>query len=133
MERFEMSEKYMTGIKSVDEEHTKFLDMINELYDALEKGNSAELKKIFFELATYADTHFSNEEVIFTSAEYPDAAEHMRIHGEFRGKLRDLVISVKNGNSRINLDLLLFMKDWLFNHILGTDMKFAWWLKRNRK
>ena len=78
-------------------------------------------------LDSYVNTHFSHEEVLHDELNYVDMEEHKRIHDGFRDKVK-LLIKQHENSEITNLDLIemnLFVKNWLFNHIMVEDKKFG--------
>ena len=70
-------EKYSVGIKEIDNQHKQLIDMINELNDAmLAKRGKEVLMSVLNKLAAYCVTHFTNEEKMMSTHDYPDFAEH---------------------------------------------------------
>jgi hemerythrin-like metal-binding protein len=117
---------YDTHIKSIDEQHRKLVDMINDLENA--RGTENEYKlvgELFFKLVDYTQNHFSQEENLMSSANYPKLKEHQGQHKEFVNKIVDMLKSIKDGNVNINDKLNIFLMKWLINHILGYDKEFA--------
>jgi hypothetical protein len=58
-------QKYNTGIKEIDTQHKRLVDIINELYDARHSQSSqAVLNVILSRLIDYAEYHFDFEEAI---------------------------------------------------------------------
>ena len=106
------------------------------LYSAM-KHNSAkdELATIMQHLREYTASHFSTEEQLFEHSAYPHTREHKEVHRRFVAKLEEFESQIKNGTTTVSMDLLAFLKDWLINHIQGTDPGYVSYLKghgRNR-
>jgi hemerythrin len=51
---------------------------------------------------------------------------------EFVEKARELHAPLLAGKFTVSLDLLRFLKNWLSEHILGTDQKYAPYLNEQR-
>jgi hemerythrin len=52
-------------------------------------------------------------------------AEHRTEHQQFAKEAADLMSRAENGSLIMTITILAFLKDWLNNHILGTDMKYV--------
>lgn len=126
----EWREIYEIGFTKIDEQHTKLISIINELYEARKSGTSqAIIEKTLDELVDYTHYHFSVEEELFTRYNYPQATEHKAEHDSFILHIKEFQKESKTGNIILSLKTLDFLKDWTITHILGTDKEFGDFVK----
>ncbi|BAH77147.1 bacteriohemerythrin [Solidesulfovibrio magneticus] len=115
-----------TGVKFVDEQHRKLVDMINNLYKAMQTGQGkAVVEKLLDDLANYTVYHFDAEEKIFHKLHYSETAGHIKIHEELKSKVMSFINEYKSGSKNISMDLMNFLKNWLENHICKTDKRYV--------
>jgi hemerythrin-like metal-binding protein len=118
------------GISVIDEQHKQWLQTLNNFHAALQKGAaqmfvSDTLQALF----DYTQYHFSEEENLFRQYSYPQAKSHMAEHKEFIEKLNLLQEDFKKSNLLLSLKTMEALKDWLINHILGTDKEYSEYFK----
>jgi len=122
----EWNDKLLTGVKECDEQHKKLVNLINELYEAMKQGKGKEIiDKILNELASYADYHFSTEEKLMTKYGYPELSIHKKEHESFKKKVKEFVERKAKGEVTLSVEIMNFLKDWLFHHIMETDKKYG--------
>lgn len=132
---FNWSDVFLTGIDSVDAQHHRLVDLINNLaacvFDAGNDGN-AELAETREALADYARVHFADEELLMQQAgmdsRFIDAqkAEHQTFTEEMGSLGPDLSEEALQAN-------LKYLVSWLAHHILGIDQSMARQLQEIRK
>lgn len=126
MALMEWSDKLSVGVKELDEQHKKLIGMINDLHDAMKTGKAKDVTgNILAGLIDYVSTHFANEERLFRTHAYPDYMQHKAEHDRLTQKVIESKRQFDAGTLMINIDLMNFLKDWLQNHILGTDKKYG--------
>ncbi|MBU0484036.1 MAG: bacteriohemerythrin [Proteobacteria bacterium] len=127
---FVWKDDYSVNIKEIDTQHKKLIDMINELHEAMsERRGKDVLNDILAKLANYTVSHFSTEERIMRTNDYPAYQEHREKHEKMTAKVLALQNEVKTGKGTITLEVMNFLKNWLDKHILGTDKQYAPFLK----
>ena len=118
--------QFETGIKSIDEQHEKFVKMMNQL---LGSGYSAdrpqEILDVIKKLNDYAGYHFSFEEKIFEDNGYSESELHKEQHRVFAERLKKYERDASQGNPPKASALFAEMKGWLIQHISQEDMKGA--------
>lgn len=120
------SENLSVNIKEIDEQHKKLVSMINELHDAMRSGKGKDvLEKIFKGLSQYVGTHFATEEKYMSTHNYPGYLSHKAEHTKLTQRVLDLQRQFEQGTPVLTVELLNFLKDWLQNHIIGTDKKYG--------
>lgn len=120
-------EKLKTGISSIDVEHKRLVKLTNELSVAIMDGEGREqLRIVFDKLIDYTATHFTNEEALLNKYKYPGLEEHIEEHHRLTQSVLDLH---RETNLRFAGNIVEFLEAWLFDHILGTDMQYAKFLK----
>ncbi len=123
---FEWSPRYALGDDRLDGEHRNFFRLLEELHRAVEAGRGEEvLKKLHAALREYARVHFRDEEAWLAQAGYPGLQQQIREHGSFLHQLKDLPVAGPGAPAA-----LAFMRQWLVEHILGTDQQFVAWRVR---
>jgi methyl-accepting chemotaxis protein/hemerythrin len=123
-------DSYSTGVDKFDKQHQKLMDLVNNLFRAMQQGQSnAVLAGILNELAEYTDFHFKSEEEAFEKFGYPDTNEHKKIHADLVNKVMDFIKQFQNGNAAVDFNLLSFLQDWLNIHIKVEDKKYGDFLK----
>lgn len=123
---FNWSDNLSVGVQSLDYQHKKLIGILNELYDAMKAGVTGDdLQSILSKLSEYTQTHFSEEEKVLLSQDYPDFESHHSQHAEFINKIEDLRRQLESGRTAISLDLGTFLKNWLSLHIMGTDKRYT--------
>ena len=123
-------EAYDVNIAQIDQQHKKLVDLINALNEAMAKGRAKDvLNKILNELVAYCASHFKLEEQIMQVNGYPEYDEHKDKHDKMTAKVLSLKKEVAAGKKLISLDVMKFLEQWLDKHILGTDQKYAPFLK----
>ncbi len=128
---FPWTDAYSTGIREVDTQHRKLVELLNELYEAMYVGQGREaLGLILSGLLQYTRTHFRTEERLMQSHGFPEYPEHREIHEKMAARVMDLQTAFEQNRISNPIQISNFLKDWLQKHILGTDMKYAEFLKR---
>ncbi len=123
------NKKYKVGITEFDEQHKIIIALINKLYDAMKEGDGkVVLKDILNELIAYTKYHFENEEKYFVKFDYPGKAEHVKEHNDLRKSVSDLKKRSDELKPVFTMELMTFLKQWLLNHIQGTDKKYGSYL-----
>jgi len=118
--------QYSVGHAEIDQQHRKLVDMINDLHDSMKLGGKPEdLKRILGDLVHYTRYHFSHEEKLMERAGYADLANHKRVHRAMVEQVERLRREVDSSRTGFSIKLMGFLKNWLTDHILGTDQKYA--------
>lgn len=133
MAQIEWKESYEIGVPSVDEQHRKLVAITNQLYEAHhnQTGNLI-IHDILEQLVIYTKEHFTDEEKNFDFG-YQDAEKHRKEHREFVAELDSLLTDARRKNLMIPYKTLDFLKDWLINHILGTDKELGYYLRKKTR
>ncbi len=122
--------QYVLGIKDIDNEHQKLVNMINDLYEAMSQGKGDDvLGRVLGGLVNYCATHFATEEKYMQKCGYEDFAEHKRIHDGLTSKVKSLFNDFNSGKAKMSLSVTTFLKDWLNKHILQTDKNYVQCMK----
>lgn len=123
---FVWDDKYCTGIDEIDRDHKGLVDLINDLYEAMQDGSGgALLLPIFSALKRYTENHFHKEERYMIECEAPDQSKHFQEHKRMAETLADLESRHRHGEAAISLQTLTFLRDWLKNHICVVDQAMA--------
>jgi hemerythrin-like metal-binding protein len=114
---------YTVNHPVLDAEHKQIIEYVNELYVAMNSPMDSEAKKRVLErLVQYTQTHFDHEEKFMREVDYPDLAVHKALHDDMRRRTIGLRTHLTSVTAR---DVLVFLKDWLLDHIQGEDKKYA--------
>ncbi len=126
MPLMEWSEKLSTHIPSIDRQHKAILRYINDLHDGIENGTvKSILDSTLDGLVGYTRTHFAYEEMLFKRYDYDRQVEHLKVHERMVDKISNYRDRYKKGETELGPELLEFLKDWLYHHILEEDMAYT--------
>ncbi len=126
MALIDWNDTYSVDVTEIDQQHKKLVSIINELNTAMKERKAAEtMGKTIDELIDYTVTHFIVEEKYFDKFNYPETVSHKKEHDDFINKIKDVKKSFDKGSLMLSIDIMNFLKDWLINHIQGTDKKYS--------
>lgn len=123
---FAFSDKYLTGISLVDEEHKTLFEIIgqaNELIRAeLLHDKFDEIVTILDRLHDYTVEHFNDEEAYMERMGYSRIDTQKRAHEVFVEKLEEIDLDeVDENQQQYLIQLMDFLLSWLINHIMKAD------------
>lgn len=122
---FEWDNSIALGIKTIDEQHKALFGWINTLNEAIRSGDGSEaVGDVIWKLITYVTEHFSEEERLMLSCNYPGLPAHRKEHDQFVLRLREIQVNFIDGHE-MGKNILDFMVDWLVCHIKGTDQGYS--------
>lgn len=126
------SSRLALSIDVIDNHHKELVRMINQLHKAMrmQKG-TGKVAEILGALLDYTVFHFGFEEQLFDRFGYPETAGHKKIHQKLIGQIADFKDDLRAGKSTVTMELMDFLKDWLKEHILKTDMAYVPFMKEN--
>lgn len=132
MELVKWDKSFSVNVLRFDEEHKNIILIINRLNAAIQKNNEREkVSDALNEMTSYARNHFKTEEDYMRRFGYPEYELHKEEHREFIKTTVGFCKSVMNGNGNIAFDLLEYLKQWLANHIQGTDKRYTECFNKN--
>jgi len=118
------------GVTQFDDEHKELINIINMLNTAIISDDpKSHLEKILSNLAKYTRIHFSHEEELMEKHGYPDYQAHRQEHDALTSQVTDYISRLTEGKTSFSLDLMSFLRDWLVNHINGSDKKYSAFFK----
>ncbi len=113
----------------LDEQHQKWIAILNELHQALisdDVGNLQSISQTTLDaMMNYVRYHFSTEEDFLTAINYPELAAHKKIHDKFYVQIKELRNDVHAGVKVLNSEIMKTLTNWLQAHILQEDMKYS--------
>lgn len=123
---FTWDNKYSVSVSEMDNQHKKLIDIINNLYDAMQQGQTGTaLSRIIGDLLSYTRQHFSAEERIMQQHDYPKFAAQKKEHDFFIEKVKKYQDDLNSGKTSFSVDMSVFLKNWLVNHISVVDKEYG--------
>ena len=114
------------GIPEMDEQHKRWINIINELHESLMNslGTNA-LAKTFQDVIEYTAYHFDEEEKLMQQINYPDYLSHKAVHLSFTDKINKLRDEFMTGEVVLRTEIMGILKTWLTDHIMSMDKEYA--------
>ena len=126
---FVWKDAFCLGLPGVDAEHQQFFEIMNRCALAARQGASpVTVQALLQELATYAGHHFRNEEAELDRVGYPELEAQRSEHRRFEQEL-ERIRSLEHPSV---LAALSFARDWLLQHVTGTDRRYVAWITKER-
>jgi hemerythrin len=123
---FPWSDAYSVQIGIVDAQHKNLVNIVNELHQALARGQGKQqLGRFLSSLIKYTQVHFKTEENLMQSHRYPDYMRHKSEHDHLTEAVLDFQGKFLRNEVGLTIEVMDFLKDWLTKHILGTDKKYT--------
>jgi hemerythrin len=114
------------SINSIDEQHKKLVDMINDFYDNIQnRSNKENIMLLIKGMKEYAKVHFTFEERYMQQFNYSDYELHKKEHQLFIEKVDSLEEKYLEGKLILSFEITNFLKDWIKNHIQDVDKKYT--------
>ncbi len=125
----EWKNEYSVGIDSIDRQHKKLLNLINQLQTAVDYSTGEEFERdALNELVNYTKTHFSYEEDLLKKNNYPDFEAHKKQHENMVKHVEEVLAEYEKDRDTAMSNAANYLKGWLVNHINGTDKKYSHFL-----
>jgi two-component system NtrC family sensor kinase len=129
MEAFVWDQRFVTGLETVDSQHHRLVEIINEVGDMLMSSTAAtegKLQTLFKQLADYAHYHFADEERLMKEfgLDHRHTDAHILHHHQFIEQVGSMW---RARESMVNPAEVVhgFLASWLTFHILGEDQAMA--------
>jgi hemerythrin len=125
--------KYSVDVSMIDDEHKKFVDIINKATHAQKYNNRrpSAISEVLIEITTYALRHFRTEETYMINCKYSDYKSHKDEHNRFSKTIPNYWQELADNNFKVIDTILEHLNWWLTNHIQGTDKKYIDCFKEN--
>lgn len=126
MSLLQWKEEYNTGIQKMDEQHKKWMSIINQFYDQLQKREMHDnLGELLYKAIDYTNFHFSEEEKMMETYHFSGLEQQKKEHAEIRSKLSEMEKRYKEGRLDISLPVTSEMKSWFNRHISKLDNEYG--------
>ena len=122
----EWMDEYSVGIDSIDRQHKKLIALINSLQTAINYSAGAEYEQEALDaLVDYTKTHFGYEEDLMQKNGYPDFTTHRAEHELMISRVEQVLSEYRRNPETAMQNAVDFLRDWLINHINGTDKQYS--------
>jgi len=126
MAYLDWKDEFSVGIAEMDTQHKRWIEIINELHDAMKNGQTLKvLSSVLKKMTDYIVVHFKAEEALLEKNNYPDLAKHRKIHEKYALEIHGLVDQFVKGKVLMSLEIMDSLKNWLTNHIKMSDKEYG--------
>ena len=116
------------GVKLIDNQHEKLVNLTNNLYIACCEGKET-ADQCFIETARetvkYVNYHFSTEEQMMLFLMYPHYQTHKKEHEKFIREILCQTQMFTEHKALVPNRFVQFLKDWVLSHIAVCDKALA--------
>lgn len=121
-------DEYATGIKTVDAQHKRLFQMVEDLHQALQSGlRPMAVETLLTALDEYKTRHFLLEEKYMMESDYPGIEEQQLAHSLFSQQIAGFFeeFNTKGLTPALIIELKRELHFWLENHVTGLDRVFG--------
>lgn len=128
---YEWKDQYCIGNDEIDAQHRTIFTICNRIENVLKDRDDKRNKRVAVEgvkyLKAYTMQHFENEERMQREIGYKDFERHKAVHDQFKSEILayDKELEKSNYSFESVYTLLLMVKKWLSDHIMGMDQKIT--------
>ncbi len=123
--------KYSVGVPEMDNQHKELIKLINKLYISMR--DKRDVDKVMQGVVQYTVRHFKEEESLMVSLKYSGLKQHLAMHKKVISQVKQFAQRVEKREKGIEKKLLIFLKEWLLNHILKQDKRYGVYYKRQNR
>jgi len=130
------SEKYATGIETIDRQHKELVELINRLYGACMQGGDgvgSAFREAMHRMVEYVRFHLMEEMKLLERIGYPKAAEHKIQHDILVRDILSASRDFEEGETFVPNKFVRSLKDWVFGHIAVYDKAYAEYVTEQKK
>ena len=121
MEKIYWTKNLSVGVRAIDRQHKKFVEIANNLVDHLNtKDVDSVFIRTYFDACYFTQTHFEFEEKLYTTVDYFDKKKHIKDHERLLTDLLHFSNMLYKGENRAE-ELVKFMQKWFLEHVLNYD------------
>jgi len=125
-------EKFSVGVDEMNEQHKKWISLINKLHGSLITPNPETSPEIAIkEMIDYTAFHFKQEEDLLQEVQFPGYEKHKLEHEYFILKLEKLDQDITNGTYVLKTQIMSILKNWLEDHICKADKSYGAYISNN--
>jgi len=126
---FEWRDEFSANIPVIDKQHQRLFELGARLYDLISLRDDFdhydEIVEIIRELKDYTIYHFGFEEELMERYGYEDLEAHKEEHQMFIDKINEIDYeAIDADQTGAIMDMLMFVANWIENHILKMDLKY---------
>jgi len=123
-------ETYSVHNGQMDSQHQKLFDLVNELFSGTNDRNAdSNTVQNLDNLVKFTMVHFHSEENLMKMHKFPGYNEHKIEHETLIKQILEFQNQIEAGQIELSIRVANFLKEWLENHILISDMKYNKHLK----
>jgi len=120
------NDEFSVGIKAIDSQHMRMLDLINKIDEMVQAGGSyEEFAPALKALVDLTGRHFAYEEKLLAENHCPDIDKHKKSHARLLDELLSWREKVTEAGTEEMSEHMFFLRIWFPGHILNVDMKDA--------
>jgi len=123
---FEWNSSFELGIEEFDQHHKHLVGLLNETYDNFTgEANNEVLAAVLDKLIDYATYHFAAEEHWMGLNGYAGLYKQREDHNMFSRRIVEIQTDFDNARKSVMIEALVFLKEWLSDHILEDDADYG--------
>lgn len=127
---FKWKDEYSVNVKSIDEQHKELFRLGSNLYTIVAAKDNIdrydEIMEVLASLKDYANYHFQYEEELMKEYGYDGYMRQKIEHDNFIKKVESISNEeVDEKQRRVGMELIVFIANWIENHILKSDMDYS--------
>ena len=127
---FEWKPEFSVQIPHIDAQHQRLFALAAELHAAMAQGKGkAVLEQSLARLVDYTKTHFAAEEQFMQKYQFPESGAHKVQHDQLTAQVLDFQKKFQSGETGMSINLMVFLKNWLERHILGSDLQYSAYIR----
>jgi hemerythrin len=118
--------EYSVNIEAIDSQHQVLVGLIRQLQEAMAEGRGRAFQYGLVErLVAYTNQHFRFEEKLMSERGFELLDEHIKQHRVLTDQVSELRQKIQNREVVSNASIMLFLRNWLTDHIMQHDQKYA--------
>lgn len=124
MPAIEWKREYDVGVRKIDQQHRRIVDVLNELYDLQDSKKSPKrMQRVFQSLRDYIEEHFETEEEYIAAHGCTGADVQKREHESFVDTICSYQKDFLKQKPLALINLFNYIWDWFAHHIVVVDKK----------
>jgi len=126
------TEEYSVKVNNMDDQHKRIFEYINQVHTELKLKSPIEsLIPIMEDLFDFTTKHFADEQILMKNINYQGLPRQLSEHTALLSQVADYIEKMKQGEEFDMIGVLVFLKEWLFNHIKIEDQKYSIPMNKN--